>query len=407
MADPTVTESGLNPMHAPHSSLSRARMNGFTRVGAVVALAAVAFVAWNVISAHRAAAKLASATEEAAITTVSTTHPQPTDPGGSELVLPGAVQADIDAPIYARTSGYLRRWLVDIGARVKAGQLLAEIDTPEVQQQLSQAEADVATAEANQKIAAVTAERWQSLRRTDSVSKQDADEKASLAEASKAQLASARANLARLRDLNGFQRIVAPFDGIITARETDIGRLIVAGGSTGPELFRISDERQLRLYVRVPQAFAPQMGPQTTAQVSFPDRPGATFTARMDSTANAIDPATNTLLVQLKVDNARGELLPGAYADVHFRVGPGTQGLSLLLPANTLLFRGDGIHVATVDAHDTVVLKPIIIGRDYGAAIEVVHGLSPRDTVILSPPDSLLDHDRVRVKAPVTTAAGG
>ncbi len=402
-----VTETGLNPMHAPHSSLSRARMNGFTRVGAVIALAAVAFVVWNVISAHRAAAKLAGATEEAAITTVSTTHPQPTEPGGSELVLPGSVQADIDAPIYARTSGYLKRWLVDIGARVKAGQLLAEIDTPEVQQQLSQAEADVATAEANQKIAAVTAERWQSLRRTDSVSKQDADEKASLAEASKAQLASARANLARLRDLNGFQRIVAPFDGIITARETDIGRLIVAGGSTGPELFRISDERQLRLYVRVPQAFAPQMGPQTTAQVSFPDRPGATFTARMDSTANAIDPATNTLLVQLKVDNARGELLPGAYADVHFKVGPGTQGLSLLLPANTLLFRSDGIHVATVDAHDTVVLKPIIIGRDYGAAIEVVHGLSPRDNVILSPPDSLLDHDRVRVKAPVTTAAGG
>jgi RND family efflux transporter MFP subunit len=382
-------------------------MNGFTRVGAVIALAVVAFVVWNVISAHRAAAKLAGATEEAAITTVSTTHPQPTDPGGSELVLPGSVQADIDAPIYARTSGYLKRWLVDIGARVKAGQLLAEIDTPEVQQQLSQAEADVATAEANQKIAAVTAERWQSLRRTDSVSKQDADEKASLAEASRAQLASARANLARLRDLNGFQRIVAPFDGIITARETDIGRLIVAGGSTGPELFRISDERQLRLYVRVPQAFAPQMGPQTTAQVSFPDRPGATFTARMDSTANAIDPATNTLLVQLKVDNARGELLPGAYADVHFKVGPGTQGLSLLLPANTLLFRSDGIHVATVDAHDTVVLKPIIIGRDYGAAIEVVHGLSPRDNVILSPPDSLLDHDRVRVKAPVTTAAGG
>ena len=393
-------------MHAPNTHPGRLHMNGFTRVGAVLAVAAIAFVIWNIISAHRAAANLATATEDAAIATVSTTHPKPTDPTGSALVLPGTVQANIDAPIYARTSGYLKRWLVDIGTRVKAGQLLAEIDTPEVQQQLSQAEADVATAEANQKIAAITAERWQSLRKTDSVSKQDADEKASLADASKAQLDSARANLQRLRDLSGFQRIVAPFDGIITARETDVGRLIAAGGGTGPELFRISDERQLRLYVRVPQSFAPQMGPDTTAQVSFPDRPGVTFTATMDSTANAIDSTTNTLLVQLKVDNAKGELLPGAYADVHFKVEPGARGESLLLPANTLLFRSDGIHVATVDANNNVVLKPIIIGRDYGSAIEVVHGLTPQDTVILSPPDSLIDHDRVRVKAPATTAAG-
>jgi RND family efflux transporter MFP subunit len=216
-----------------------------------------------------------------------------------------------------------------------------------------------------------------------------------------AQLNSSRANLARLRDLNGFQRIVAPFDGIITARETDVGQLIAAGGGTFPELFRISDERQLRLYVRVPQAFAPQMGPTTTAQVSFPDRPGMTFLARMDSTANAIDPATNTLLVQLKVDNAKGELLPGAYADVHFKVTPGTLGESLQLPANTLLFRSDGIHVATVDGTGLVTLKPIIIGRDYGSDIEVIHGLTPQDSVIMSPPDSLIDRDRVRVAKPV------
>jgi RND family efflux transporter MFP subunit len=392
-------------MQAANTPQTRIHMSGLARVGAIIAVAAIAFVVWNIISAHRAAANLASATEEAAIVTVRTTHPTPTDPNGSELVLPGTVQANIDAPIYARTSGYLKRWLVDIGARVKAGQLLAEIDTPEVQQQLSQAEADVANAVANDKIAAVTAQRWESLRRTDSVSRQDADEKSSLADASKAQLASARANLQRLRDLSGFQRIVAPFDGIITARETDVGRLIAAGGGTGPELFRISDERQLRLYVRVPQAFASQMGPTTTAVVSFPDRPGTTFIARMDSTANAIDPTTNTLLVQLKVDNAKGELLPGAYADVHFKVAPGALGTSLQLPANTLLFRSDGIHVATVDDSGHVVLKPIIIGRDYGAAIEVVHGLTPQDAVILSPPDSLIDHDRVSVSA-AKSAAG-
>ncbi|HEV2703508.1 MAG TPA: efflux RND transporter periplasmic adaptor subunit [Steroidobacteraceae bacterium] len=386
-------------MQSTNSPHTRSHKHGIARVGAVLAVAALCFVAWNIISAHRAAAKLASDTEDAAIVTVNTTHPKPTDPTGSELVLPGTVQANIDAPIYARTSGYLKRWLVDIGTRVKAGQLLAEIDTPEVQQQLSQAQADVATAEANAKIASVTAERWESLRKTDSVSRQDADEKTSLADASKAQLQSARANLQRLRDLNGFQRIVAPFDGVITARETDVGRLIAAGGASGPELFRISDERQLRLYVRVPQNFAPQMGPKTTADVTFPDHPGVRYSARMDSTANAIDSTTNTLLVQLKVDNADGALLPGAYADVHFRVPPAALGHSLQLPANTLLFRSDGIHVATVDDTGHVLLKTIIIGRDYGAAIEVVTGLSPDDVVILSPPDSLLDHAQVRVGA--------
>lgn len=391
-------------MNASETPPNRIHMSGLARVAAVIAVLAIAFVVWNIFSAHRAAANLASETNDAAIVTVSTTHPKPTDPTGSDLTLPGAVQANIDAPIYARTSGYLKRWLVDIGARVKQGQLLAEIDTPEVQQQLSQAQADVVNAEANDKIAAVTAQRWESLRKTDSVSRQDADEKASLADASKAQLQAARANLQRLRDLASFQRIVAPFDGVITARETDVGRLIAAGGGTGPELFRISDERQLRLYVRVPQAFAPQMKPNTTASVAFPDHPGVTFTAHMDSTANAIDPTTNTLLVQLKVDNANGSLLPGAYADVHFKVPPDAFGLSLQLPANTLLFRSDGIHVATVDATDHVVLKTIIIGRDYGAAIEVVKGLTPDDVVILSPPDSLLDHAPVRLGKPAAGA---
>jgi multidrug efflux pump subunit AcrA (membrane-fusion protein) len=185
-----------------------------------------------------------------------------------------------------------------------------------------------------------------------------------------------------------------------------VGRLIAAGGGTGPELFRISDERQLRLYVRVPQAFAPQMGPKTTAAVTFPDHPGMSFIARMDSTANAIDPTTNTLLVQLKVDNASGALLPGAYADVHFKVPPGALGASLQLPANTLLFRSDGVHVATVDASGQVSLKSIIIGRDYGSAIEVVNGLTPQDVVILSPPDSLMDHARVRVVTAAKPAAG-
>jgi len=380
-------------------------MRGVARVGICLAIAALVIVAWNIASSRRAAAELVKSTEEAAITSVAVTHPEPED-SGAGLVLPGTVQANYDAPIYARTNGYLKRWLVDIGTRVKAGQLLAEIDTPEVEQQLQQAQADVASAQANAQIANLTAERWKELRRTDSVSQQDADQRISLAAASKAQLESAQANLRRLRDLSSFQRIVAPFDGVITARETDVGRLIVAGGNTGPELFRIADERRLRLYVRVPQSFAPSMTAKTTAQVAFPDRPGTLFPARLDSTANAIDPATNTLLVQLIVDNSKGELLPGAYAEVHFTLPAGTtDSVSLKLPANTLLFRSDGTSVATVGPDNHVKLKTIVLGRDYGSAFEVVHGLSPQDSVILSPPDSLTDDVVVRVVKPATAPA--
>ena len=392
-------------MNAHQTPSPQVHMRGVARIGICLAIAALAIVAWNVISARRAAAELVKNTDAAAIISVAVTHPE-SEAAGAGLVLPGTVQANLDAPIYARTNGYLKRWLVDIGTRVKAGQLLAEIDTPEVEQQLQQAEADVATAKANAHIADITADRWQQLRRTDSVSQQDTDERISLAASSKAQLDSAEANLRRLHDLSSFQRIVAPFDGVITARETDVGRLIVAGGNTGPELFRIADERRLRLYVRVPQSLATAMTAKTTAQVAFPDHPGSLFQARLDSTASAIDPATNTLLVQLIVDNSNGELLPGAYAEVHFTLPAATGGSeSLKLPANTLLFRSDGTRVATVDRDNHVKLKTVVIGRDYGSAFEVVHGLSPQDTVILSPSDSLTDDVVVRVVKPATGSA--
>ncbi|HTY49237.1 MAG TPA: efflux RND transporter periplasmic adaptor subunit [Steroidobacteraceae bacterium] len=374
----------------------RTHMHGIARTGTVILVLAAGVILWSIIRSHRAAAELAAATEDAAVINVATTHPL-AQTQSSELVLPGMVQANYDAPIYARTSGYLRRWLVDIGARVKAGQVLAEIETPEVDQQLRQAEADRATAQANESIAEVTAQRWEQLRRTDSVSRQDADERVSQAAAAKAQLQSAQANVARLKELVGFQRIVAPFDGVITARNTDVGQLIAAGENTGPELFRIADEHRLRLYVRVPQNFAAAMVPSLKADVRFPDRPGAVWPARLDSTASAIDPASGTLLVQLIVDNSKGELLPGAYGEVHFRIPPGTTGESLKVPANVLLFRGDGMKVATVGADGRVVLKAVTVGRDYGSAIEITRGLDPEDNVILSPPDSLVDDVRVRV----------
>ena len=369
------------------------------RVALFVGVTAVIVVAWEAVSGHYAAARLKDVTETEAVINVATTRPVAQAALG-ELVLPGNVQANYEAPIYARTSGYLKRWLVDIGTPVKAGQLLAEIDAPDVDQQLRQAEAQLATAEANQKIADLTAQRWHDLRATDSVSKQEADEKIASAASGDAQMQAARANLQRLRELSGFERIVAPFDGVVTARNTDIGQLIAAGENTGPALFRVADTHRLRLYVTVPQTYAAAMTKGITADLAFPDRPGKSYTATLDSTSSAIDTGTRTLLAQLVIDNKNGELLPGAYAEVHFKLPPDTAGQSFKLPANVLLFRSDGLHVGTVDANNHVVLKEVQIGRDYGSDIEIIHGLTADDNVILSPPDSLASGVAVRVAAP-------
>jgi RND family efflux transporter MFP subunit len=348
------------------------------------------------VSAYSSSARLKEATEAQSIVTVATVNPQPLT-GLSDLILPGNLQANYEAPIYARTSGYLKRWLVDIGTPVKAGQLLGEIESPEVDSQLRQAQADLVTVQANQKIAGVTAERWRNLRASDSVSKQEADEKISLAASGDAQVQAARANVQRLHELAGFQRITAPFDGVVTARNTDIGQLIAAGNNTGPELFRVADMRRLRLYVRVPQTYAAMMKPGLTAELVFPDRPGKAYTAKFDSTSSAIDQTTRTLLAQLSVDNGNNELLPGAYAEVHFSLPDGATSESYKVPANVLLFRGDGMHVATVGDKGQVVLKQVTVGRDYGSDIEIVQGLAPDDKVILSPPDSLTDGVNVHV----------
>jgi len=392
-----TNELGAGSTLAPCDTKGGARQ--LRRTGAVLGVTALVVVIWSGLSAHHASAKLKQSTEAAALVTVATTQPA-AQSLLSELILPGSVQANYEAPIYARTSGYLKRWLVDIGTPVKAGQLLAEIESPEVDQQLRQAQADLATAEANQKIADLTAERWRNLRASDSVSKQEADEKISLAASGDAQMQAARANVQRLRELSGFEKVIAPFDGVVTARNTDIGRLIAAGENTGPALFRVADMHRLRLYVSVPQTYAAVMKPGLKADLLFPDRPGTTYVATLDSTSSAIDASTRTLLAQLVIDNKNGELLPGAYAEVHFKLPPGAGGVAYKLPANVLLFRGDGLHVGTVDANSHVALKPVEIGRDYGSDVEIVRGLGANDNVILSPPDSLTDGLTVRVAHP-------
>src|ERR1700733_15300714 len=391
-------ELGAEGALAPAGTKRSAR--GLGRATLFVGAAALIVLIWAGVSAHFASAKLKEVTEQQAVVTVETTKPS-AQSGLSELILPGNIQANYEAPIYARTSGYLKRWLVDIGTPVKAGQLLAEIESPEVYQQLRQAEADLSTAVANQRIADLTAERWRNLRSSDSVSKQEADEKIASAASGDAQMQAARANVQRLGELSGFEKVVAPFDGVVTARNTDIGRLIAAGENTGPALFRLADMHRLRLYVSVPQTYAVAMKAGLKADLLFPDRPGKTYEATLDSTSSAIDASTRTLLAQLVIDNKNGELLPGAYAEVHFKLPPGAGGPSFKLPANVLLFRGDGLHVGTVDANNHVVLKTVEVGRDYGSDIEIVHGLNADDNVILSPPDSLTDGVPVHVAAPV------
>jgi RND family efflux transporter MFP subunit len=366
----------------------------FRRYALVLLIVALGLAVWGEVSRVLARSALRKEATASTVITVSTVKAEPSA-AGEELILPGTVQAYIEAPIYARTSGYIKAWLTDIGTQVSKGQLLAEIETPEVDQQLAQAQADLATARANEALALSTNTRWQGLLATESVSKQDADDKAGDAAAKKALAESASANLARLRELESFKRVVAPFAGVITARNTDIGALINAGQSAGTELFRISDTHKLRIYVRVPENFASAAKPGLDAELRFAERPAKLYAAKTVRTSNALDPTLRTLQVELELDNAKGEILPGAYAEVHFKLPAGVE--SLRLPANTVLFRAAGLQVATVDGEHRVKLKNIVQGRDFGNTIEVLSGLAPNETVVLNPPDSITDGVEVRV----------
>jgi len=317
--------------------------------------------------------------------------------------LPANVQAYIDAPIYARTNGYLRNWYVDIGAHVKQGQLLADIETPEVDQQLRQARADLQTAEANLHLAEITANRYEGLLKTDSVSKQDADNAEGNFAAQKATVHAAEANVKRLEELQSFEKIYAPFTGVITARNTDIGALIDSGSSGGvrTELFHIAQPDKLRVYVNVPEAYSQATKPGLTADLVLAEFPGRRFPGTLVRTANAIDQTTRTLLVEIRVNNPTGTLLSGAYAEVHLKLPTATN--SFILPVNTLLFRSEGLRVATVSDGKHAELKPITLGRDFGSEVEVISGLTGNELVIVNPPDSIVSGEEVRVVQPSQT----
>jgi RND family efflux transporter MFP subunit len=372
---------------------------GRRRAVALVAVAVAALLlGLGIYSGVRARSKadatLKRESDEAAVIIVNVVNPKPGDPV-REIRLPGITQAFIDAPIFARTSGYLKRWYFDIGAQVKQGQLLAEIDSPEVDQQLQQARSDLETAQANLRQAKITADRWEALLESGSVSKQETDVAVSALSAMKATVDSNAANVRRLEQLQGFEKVYAPFDGVITARNTDIGALIDAGSAAAArELFHMAAIQRLRVFVAVPEVYSRAARTGASAALTLDEYPGREFHGTLVRNASAIDPASRTLLVEVDVDNPKDELLPGAYVFVHLKLPRETP--SVTVPANTLLFRSQGLQVGVVrdgQAH----LVPVTIGHDYGTTVEIVAGLQPTDQVIVSPSDSLTTGTRVRI----------
>jgi membrane fusion protein, multidrug efflux system len=338
---------------------------------------------------------LAKETEEESIPTVAVVRPLAEKPD-EELVLPATLQAYEESPIYARTNGYLLHWYKDIGSRVNKGELLADIDTPEVDQELQQARASRQQIAAQLDLAKINADRYVNLRKTDSVSQEEADQQTSGYQQAQANLAAADANVRRLQELESFKRVYMPFSGVLTKRNVDPGALINAGaGATGKELFDIARVDPLRVYISVPQTYAPAIKNGGEAVVTLQEYPGQKFIGTIVRTSESIDPTTRTLLTEVDVPNKKGQLLPGSFGEVHFRVGIGVSKMTL--PVNTMLFRSEGAQVAVVGSDGKVQLKPITIGRDYGASLEILGGVDVSDRVVVNPADSLEQGQKVKV----------
>ena len=393
------------PAHEPLpiGRLRRSRRRGLLvfivlGLGALFVVAAV-----GIITRERHEAALVRQTDRAAIPSVEVIAPvrgvQP-----EPLVLPGEIQAFYAAPIHAQVSGYVKMWYKDIGARVKAGELLAIIETPGLDQQLAQAKAALVEAQANAKLAEVTAQRWHKLLATQSVSQQDSDVKAADVEAREAQVQAARANVSRLEALEEFKKLVAPFEGIVTARRMDVGALVTADKTSEPELFEVSDIHQVRVYVKVPQAYTAQIAPGMHAKLLLPQYPDKSFDAKLMTTSNAINPTSRTELVELLADNPADELTPGTFTDVHFQLPPNPH--TLRIPTSALIFQEHGLQAAVVGPDGRVELRNIRVGVDLGTEIEVVAGLNPGDRIVNSPPATLAQGDSVRIENQ-NTAPGG
>jgi RND family efflux transporter MFP subunit len=362
-------------------------------VGGAFALLAIAVAAYGLGTRASQNARLHDLTEAQAAPVVALVTPTGAK-NDQALELPGRLQAYIQAPIYARVPGYLKSWKHDIGDKVKAGDVLAEIDTPDLDQQLMQARADLSVADANARLAQISAERWQSLANTDAVAKQDVDTRTFTWNANIAQVKSAQANVDHLAAEEGFKRLIAPFDGIVTARATDIGALINVGAAGGAQLFVVSETGQLRVYVNVPQNYVPNVPPGTKATISVPEHPDKTYRGTVEASSQAVDPTTGTTLMQLIVDNRAGEMMPGDYASIHLQMAAAAHVLSV--PSSALIFDAKGLSIATVDSSDRVLLKPVSIERDLGSVVELASGLAPDDRVIENPPDGIGNGDQVR-----------
>jgi len=372
---------------------------------ALVAVIVVALAGFGVLRRMTSETVLAKRTNELAAPTVTVAAAKQGAPIDS-LVLPGNVTAYTDSPIYARTSGYLTRWHYDIGAKVKKGALLAEISSPEIDQQLSQAEADLATAQVNAKNARQQADRYTGLVQSDAVSRQDTETFVNQAAATASAVRSAQANVRRLHELQGFEKIYAPFDGVITARTVDTGQLIDTGG--GKELFRLQAIQTLRVFVSLPQIYSANMKQGSKVSLNFAEHAGKSYEGTLVRTSDAIDPASRTLLVEVDVDNKAAELLPGSLAEVHFKIPAAAP--SFVVPAAALIFRKEGLRLATViHSGDNAVahLIPVVIGQDDGANVQIVSGLGSNDQVIQDPPDSLIEGEKVTVVTPASQANAG
>jgi RND family efflux transporter MFP subunit len=390
--------------HEPPPKVSRRSI--LTPVSIVFVVTVVLAIV-GIVRRQHTSTVLAKYTETVAPPTVSVELPV-LQQNAQEILLPGNMQAFTLAPIYARTTGYVKAWYHDIGSHVSKGQLLAVIETPELDQQLAQAKADLATAQSNAGLAKTTAARYQDLIGNNAVSQQDTDNAVTQLQSTTTQVNSAIANVRRLEELQSFERIVAPFDGVITARNIDIGQLITAAGSTttagagtivgNKQIFDISVIRTLRVFVNVPQIYAPDAKNGVIATLTLPQYPGRKFEGKLVRTSSAVDTATRTLLAEVDVNNSSGELLPGSYTEVHLHTSKSAP--ALIVPVSALILEPDGLHVATVDTNNIAHLVHVSAGRDFGTTVEILTGLKPMQSVVANPPDSMIDGEKVRVVTP-------